>query len=113
VSAEQPKPTRPAPALVGRIEEVARLRDVLSSANHDGQALLISGEPGVGKSMLLQAAEHLAADAGVRVLKATGSQFEADISYAGLHQLLFPLLDTISVLPDWQRQALEAALGLA
>jgi DNA-binding CsgD family transcriptional regulator len=103
---------RPHPDLFGREDELALLRGVLDPAA-DGRALPLTGEPGVGKSMLLQAAEHLAADRGRRVLKATGSQFEAEISFSGLHQLLFPLLENLAALPPWERQALEAALGLA
>lgn len=116
---EPSTPAGPPPPLFGRDPELALLHQVIASAGATtktpepaGRAVLLTGDPGVGKSMLLQAAEHLAAAAGVRVLKATGSEFEADISYAGLHQLLYPLLDTLDVLPPWQRQAIEAALGI-
>jgi DNA-binding CsgD family transcriptional regulator len=105
--------SRQGPALYGREAELTLLSGLLDDAAGRGHTLLFTGDPGVGKSMLLQAVEHLADDRGLRVLKATGSQFEASISFAGLHQLLFPLLGEINKLPGWQRQALEAGLGIA
>lgn len=98
--------------LFGREAELAVLTSVLEASRRDGRALLVTGEPGVGKSMLLRAAEHLAAAHDVRVLKAAGAQFEAEISFAGLHQLVLPLLEGLDKLPVWQRQALAGALGL-
>lgn len=51
--------------------------------------------------------------AGIRVLRATGAQFEADLSFAGLHQVLFPLLDSnLHQLEGPQRTVLRIALGL-
>jgi len=113
VKREQQPQVGPHPALFGREDELALLSDLVNAAAGEGRALLLTGDPGVGKSMLLHSAEHLAADHGLRVLKATGSQFEAEISYAGLHQLLLPLLNDLDELSSWQRQALEAALGIA
>ena len=81
-----------------------------SSAN--GDALLLSGAPGVGKTVLLSAVEAHAADAGLRVLRAAGAEFEADLSFAGLNQVLHPLFDDIEGLSPPQRAALEVALGL-
>ncbi len=113
MSHEPRQPDEPVHGLFGRAPELALLGEVVASAEVHGRALLLTGEPGVGKSMLLQAAERLASERGMRVLKATGSQFEAAISYAGLHQLLFPAIDELELLPAWQREALQAALGLA
>src|SRR5262249_17945051 len=76
--------------LVGRDAELLCLEELLDSGASSGRALLLTGSPGVGKSMLLNAAEHLATARGMRVTRATGSQFEADLSYAGLHQILAP-----------------------
>jgi DNA replication protein DnaC len=50
----------------------------------DGEALLLLGEPGVGKTLLLDAAAKMASSAGVCVLRANGVEFEAEISFSGL-----------------------------
>src|ERR1700733_13999632 len=77
--------------LIGREAEIERLRLLLDrAATGAGDALLLSGDPGVGKTSLLDFAADLAADAGIRLLRATGSQFEAGISYAAPHQLVPP-----------------------
>ena len=79
--------------LTGREAEIERLRRFLSQvAGGAGDALLLAGDPGVGKTSLLGVAAAVAAGSGFRLLRATGSQFEADISYAALHQLLRPAL---------------------
>ena len=61
--------------------------------------LVVRGEAGIGKSALLAAAAGLAADSGARVLSATGIQAEARLPFAGLHQLLRPVLG-YAVLPE-------------
>ena len=102
-------PTR----LTGREAETERLRLVLTQiATGAGDALLLSGDPGVGKTSLLGVAAALAADSGIRVLRATGSQFEANISYAALHQLLHPCLDEVPELSPMLAGALNVALDL-
>ncbi|MEC3982629.1 ATP-binding protein [Amycolatopsis sp. H20-H5] len=72
--------------------------------------LVVTGEPGVGKSTLLD----LAAAAGPagRVLRATGSLSEANLPFSGLHQLLRPVVAEIGALPERQRTALLDAVGL-
>ena len=54
-----------------------------------------------------------AAAAGLRVLRATGAEAEAELPFAGLHQLLAPVLDRAGALPAAQAAALRRALGLA
>jgi predicted ATPase len=77
--------------LIGREPEVQQLRLLVSRITQGtGEALLLSGDPGVGKTSLLDQAAAIAADSGIRLLRATGSQFEADISFAALDQLLRP-----------------------
>ena len=99
--------------LIGREAEIERLRLFLSQiATGAGDALLLSGDPGVGKTSLLGVAAALAADSGIRLLRATGSQFEADISYAALHQLLRPCLDEVPELSPMLAGALNVALDL-
>ncbi|HKC27341.1 MAG TPA: ATP-binding protein, partial [Jatrophihabitans sp.] len=77
----------------------------------ESRALVLRGEAGVGKSVLL---EYLIGRAtGCRVLRASGVQSEMELAFAGLHQLCAPILDRIDRLPGPQRDALNTALGLA
>lgn len=99
--------------LIGREQEIQRLRQFIGRIPEGaGEAVLLSGDPGVGKTSLLAHAAALATDGGIRLLRATGSQFEADISYAALHQLLHPCLDTTPQLSPLLAGALTVALGL-
>jgi DNA-binding CsgD family transcriptional regulator len=99
--------------LIGREPEIQRIKALLGQLSGGaGEALLLSGDPGVGKTTLLDLAAVLAADSGIRLLRATGSQFEADLSYAALHQLLLPCLDEAPRLPPPLAGALNVALGL-
>jgi DNA replication protein DnaC len=82
--------------LVGRDRDLERISEFLGAANRGG-ALLLSGEPGVGKTVLLDAVPDAASAAGTRVLRAAGVEFEADVSYSGLNQLLFPPSSVCSV----------------
>jgi DNA-binding NarL/FixJ family response regulator len=101
-----------ADALFGRGRELALVNGLLDRARTDGEALVLFGEPGVGKSMLLDAAAKSAAAMGTRVLRAAGVEFEADIAFAGLHQVLLPLFREFDQLSDVHRDALNVALGL-
>ena len=99
--------------LIGREAEIERLRLLLRQiATGAGDALLLSGDPGVGKTSLLDFAADLAADSGMGLLRATGSQFEAGISYAALHQLVHPCLNQVPELSPPLAGALTVALGL-
>ena len=80
------------PPLVGRQDEIELIGTFVGSAVKHGGALLLPGDPGVGKSVLLDAAAARAQAAGARVLRAAGAQFEADVSFSTLSQLLQPLL---------------------
>ncbi|HYB88728.1 MAG TPA: AAA family ATPase [Streptosporangiaceae bacterium] len=77
----------------------------------ESRALVVRGDPGVGKTALL---EYLAARArGCRVARATGVQSEMELAFAGLHQLCAPMLDHLDAIPVPQHEALRTALGLA
>ncbi|HEX6453173.1 MAG TPA: AAA family ATPase [Trebonia sp.] len=77
----------------------------------DGRSLVVRGEPGVGKTALL---DYLAARAmGCRVARAAGVQSEMELAFAGLHQLCAPMLDHARSLPAPQREALLTVLGLS
>ncbi|WP_426563352.1 ATP-binding protein [Angustibacter sp. McL0619] len=98
---------------VGRGSEMQRLEAFLAGAVNDGAALLLSGEPGVGKTLLLDTVAEIASQQGVRVLRAAGAQFEAGVSFAGLHQVLQPLKSDMADLDPYQGAALSTALGMA
>ena len=77
----------------------------------EGRALVVRGEPGVGKTVLL---DYLAARApGCLVVRAAGVQSEMELAFAGLHQLCAPMLDHAESLPAPQREALRTAFGLS
>lgn len=77
----------------------------------EGRALVVRGEPGVGKTVLL---DYLAGRAsGCLVARAAGVQSEMELAFAGLHQLCAPMLDHAESLPVPQREALRTALGLS
>ncbi|GIF51377.1 LuxR family transcriptional regulator [Asanoa ferruginea] len=98
--------------LIGRVDDLARLSAFVDRARHGGGALLLSGEPGVGKSALLAAATAHAQAARTRILRADGAQFESTQSFAAVHQVLHPLLGTIESLGLAQQRVLDLALGL-
>jgi hypothetical protein len=98
--------------LVGRRAECGML-DRLVDAVGAGQsrALVLCGEPGVGKTALLQ---HLVRRAASRrVVQIAGVQSEMELAFAGLHQLCAPLLDGLDYLPEGQGDALRIALGMS
>jgi len=97
--------------LFGRSSELALITAFVQRAGIDGEALLLLGEPSVGKTVFLDVAVDAASEAGMRVLRAAGVEFEADLTYSGLHQVLFPLLDEFGRLSAVHRDALNAALG--
>jgi AAA ATPase domain len=98
-------------ALFGRDRELELIREFLDRATAHGDALVLLGDPGVGKTALLKAAETMATAAGGRVLTAAGVESEADVTFSGLHEALLPMYDEISELTDPYREALTVALG--
>ena len=98
--------------LIGRDRELATLGSFLGEAVGDGATLLLTGDPGVGKTALLAAAAEMATTDGVRVIRGGGVEYETDISFAGLHQLVDPLSDDLGRLPRSSRAAIEVALGI-
>jgi DNA-binding CsgD family transcriptional regulator len=98
--------------LVGREGECARIDELLEGAlAGESGALIVRGEPGIGKSALL---DYAAARAdGMELLRTAGVEAEADLAFAGLYGLLRPALGRLSELPELQSKALAGALGLA
>jgi DNA-binding CsgD family transcriptional regulator len=101
----------PGAELRGRQRECNVLDRLIEAARRErSQALVLRGEPGVGKTALL---EYLVARAsGCRVVRATGVQSEMELPFAGLHQLLAPMLDGVERLPAPQRDAVGTAFGM-
>ncbi len=102
-----------AAALVGRDEERRMLDAVLSEAAAHGGGLVLRGDPGIGKTALLSAAVARGEELGYRVLVSTGVEAEAHLPFAGLHELIRPLLGSAGTLPPVQRRALLSAFGQA
>ena len=98
--------------LLGRDAEIELLASLLDGIGTGGGALVLSGEPGIGKSRLLAVAAEFARERGLMVLSTTGVQSEAHLAFAGLHQLLRPLRFRTADLPAAQRAVLDAAFGL-
>src|ERR1700694_1756068 len=97
--------------LRGRRSECAVLDRLIDAVRAgESRALVVRGEPGVGKTALLDyAADHAS---GCLVARAAGVQSEMELAFAGLHQLCAPMLDHLDRLPIPQRDALRTALGL-
>jgi DNA-binding CsgD family transcriptional regulator len=98
--------------LYGRETESTSLGALLEAVRASrSQVLVIRGAAGAGKSALLEDTADRAG--GMRVLRATGVRSEAEIAFAGLHQLVWPLRDFIGQLAPAQAAVLRTALGLA
>jgi DNA-binding CsgD family transcriptional regulator len=100
-------------SLVGREEELSRLRELVAPPYAESRMLLLLGEPGMGKTVLLAQAVRDARSAGMRVLAAAGRESEQDLAFAGLHQLLRPVLDRMEGLPARQSEALRGAFAIS
>ncbi len=108
----QPGDPRRATGLTNRRRERGVL-DHLLEAVRAGQSrvLVMRGDPGVGKTVLL---DYLAGRAsGCRIARAAGVQSEMELAFAGLHQLCAPMLEHLEAIPVPQREALRTAFGLA
>jgi DNA-binding CsgD family transcriptional regulator len=99
------------PVLLGRRNECAILDGLLDEVRAGrSTALVVRGEPGVGKSALLDYVVEQAS--GFWVARASGVESEMELAFAGLHQLCGPMLDGLERLPGPQRDALRVAFGL-
>jgi DNA-binding CsgD family transcriptional regulator len=101
----------PAAGLTGRVSELEFLRGFYGQAAVSGGALVLTGDPGVGKTALLNALADAAAAAGTTVLRVAGLEFEGDVSFGGLNQALFPLAGDFGELGAAHQDALQVALG--
>ena len=93
----------------GERDVLDRLVDAVRAG--ESQVLIVRGDPGAGKTALL---DYLAEGArGCRIARATGVQSELELAFAGLHQLCAPMLDHLDRIPVPQRDALRTAFGIA
>jgi predicted ATPase len=98
--------------LRGRGAELSVLAGLVAAVRAgQSRVLVVRGEPGVGKTALL---DELAGQAqGCRVVRTAGVQSEVEFAFAGLHQLLAPMLDHLDMLPVPQQEALRTVFGLS
>jgi DNA-binding CsgD family transcriptional regulator len=98
--------------LLGRESECATIDGLLDAARASRSGVLVlRGDAGIGKTALLERA--VARAGGMRVLAGAGVEAESELAFAGLHQLLWPILDLADELPDVQAGALRSAFGLS
>jgi tetratricopeptide (TPR) repeat protein len=105
-------PVDAGPELIEREQECADLDALVDRLRDGGGAIVVRGEAGIGKSALLQRVRRRAVAQGARPLVTGGVESEAEFAFAGLHQLLRPVIGALAQLPESQRQTLEGALGL-
>lgn len=97
--------------LIGRAAERRVIEQLIAGARVGAAGvLLVTGEPGIGKTTLLDEAAALAT--GLRVLRARGTEAERELPFAGLLQLLRPALAHLNRIPTPQQSALSSALAL-
>ena len=103
-----------ATGLTDRLSECGALDRLIEAVRAgESRALVVRGEPGVGKTVLLDYLAGRASGSGCRVARAVGVQSEMELAFAGLHQLCAPMLGRAEGLPAPQRDALRTAFGLA
>lgn len=98
--------------LQGREQDIALIERLIERIDQGGSTLVISGEPGIGKSALLEAARHRGRECSVSVLSMTGVLAEVHLPFAALEQALRPLMKQVEGLVPRQRSALLAAFGM-
>jgi DNA-binding CsgD family transcriptional regulator len=102
------------PGLTNRHSERGLLDRLVEAVRAgESRALVVRGDPGVGKTVLLDYLTRRASGAGCRVARAAGVQTEMELAFAGLHQLCVPMLEHADKLPVPQREALQTAFGIS
>ena len=101
------------PAIIGRQQELSTVDEILAAVCEHDVGLLIRGEPGIGKTALLDELVRRARSAGMSVLRTSPSEAETKLALAGIGDLFSEMEpDVITSLPAPQRRALETALLL-
>ena len=99
-----------ATGLTDRLSERGTLGRLIEAVRAgESRALVVRGDPGVGKTALLDYLAGQASCAGCRVARATGVQSEMELAFAGVHQLCAPMLDHADRIPVPQQDALRTA----
>jgi DNA-binding CsgD family transcriptional regulator len=101
----------PPAAIVGRDSELALVDAVLTGAAGNG-SLQFVGDPGVGKTVLLDLSAARASRLGLQAIRAAGVEFDVDVSYAGLSEVFRGRESSLDAIGDTYRKTLEVALGL-
>jgi predicted ATPase len=97
--------------LVDRAKERRLIEGLLDDAKGgQSRVLVVRGDPGIGKTALLEYA--IGSASGFHVARAGGVESEMELAFAGLHQLCTPMLDRLALLPEPQREAMRTAFGL-
>src|SRR6478609_6089343 len=98
--------------LIGRLPELQLFDALCERLRSGGSALVVEGDPGVGKTALVDEFERRARARDMRVLRTSGTPDESAEPYSGLHILLRPFRDQVPALPQPQREALDVAFGV-
>jgi DNA-binding CsgD family transcriptional regulator len=107
-----PAVSEPALQIIGREHELEVLTAAVDAVASAGSVLAVCGEPGIGKSVLLEAAARRGQERGYLVLRAAGVEAESQLPFAGLHELIRPVLGAADALALPQRRALLSAFGV-
>ena len=103
---------RAVPELTDRHAERRALDQLVDAVGAgESRALVVRGDPGAGKTVLLEYLAERASDSRCQVVRVVGVQSEMELAFAGLHQLCAPMLNRAGQLPVPQRDALLTALG--
>ena len=105
-------PSKHRAPLLGRSTEIEVLTGLLDDVGRTGAALVVRGDPGIGKSRLLSEAIALAQEREMNVLATRGVQSEARLAFGGLQQLLRPVRSRAAELTATHQAVLDAALGM-
>jgi DNA-binding CsgD family transcriptional regulator len=109
------EPCLPAPSrsqIFGREVESGSLNQVVTRTATEGAALVVRGSAGIGKTTLLASARENAVQRGMQVWKVSAASSEMTIPFAGLHQILLPMLEQVHELRHPHRDALLACFGM-
>jgi DNA-binding CsgD family transcriptional regulator/tetratricopeptide (TPR) repeat protein len=109
-----PRKTGRVPGLMDRRAERDALGGLVDAVRSgESRALVVRGDPGVGKTVVVDHLAGRASGSGCRVVRAPGVQSEMELAFAGLHQLCAPMLGHLDGIPGPQQDALRTAFGLA
>lgn len=99
--------------LLGRQHELTLFDDLCDEVADTGSALLVGGDPGVGKTALVDEWQRRARARGIVTIRVTGSTAESSAPFSGLHLLVQSMSGGLDALPAPQRSALDVAFGVA